>query len=87
MKQGDIGGLDHLPSWRSVLNRDIPSLPSNAEKQAPNWNYEDEKPVFHFHMYFTKGSVLASAQIPQVCGGYFLGTRQANFHLGQKPAQ
>ena len=80
-------GLDQLPSWRSVLSRDIPSGPSNAEKQAPSLNYEDEKFVFHFHMYFTKGSVLTSAQIPHVCGGYFQVTRQANFHLGQKPAQ
>ena len=35
-------------------------------------------------MYFTKGSVLASAQIPHVCGGYFSVMRQANFHLGQR---
>ena len=36
-------------------------------------------------MYFTKGSVLASAQIPHVCGGYFPVTRQVNFYLGLKP--
>ena len=36
-------------------------------------------------MYLTKGSVLTSAQIPQVCGGYFPITRQVNFYLGLKP--